>query len=779
MRRVFRPAGWPIVTVLSLVMLTSMARAGEVRLKNGIVLSGKITEIETLLPPPHKPKKGPTVITPILSVTNPLQRYFVPIRQRESISNDVNLSRNETFLLKQAKMSGSSREIGLVGDYLDKPGPFDPHGRRTVHLRASPRNFDVIQGVTEVTPEFLKIMALNYSWETALSTRSVPQDILDPILRTANGENSADHRLKIARFYIQAEMYAAAERELEAIAREHSDLAETVGQVRVILRQALSQELLGELKLRRAAGQHRFVYEHTRSFPVNDVAAPVLREVREMTTEYEEASDRIDRIRGMLAELQSQLGDDPRIADIGPRRSEIIENLNVTTLPRLDAFTKLAVGQALKPDEKLAVALSGWVLGSDNAVTELDQALRYWQARFLLLDYLRTSDDGENDRRETLERMTALEGVSAARIAQILALLPPPLDASGAKPGQVVRFQVTPPNADNPVAYWALLPPEYHPDHTYPLLVVLHSEKRSPDAEIAFWGGTAEKVGQAQRHGYIVIAPEFTTRPGQTKYDYSPLSHRIVFGALRDARRRFSIDSDRVFLAGHDMGGDATFDIGFSHPDLFAGIIPIAGVSDRYCQFYWENAKTLPMYVVSGELDRDTVVRNAKELMRMMERNYDLIYCEYVGAGPDSFYSEIHKLFDWMSRYRRVKPPKQIETKTLRETDNQVFWYEFDGIPRNVTNVDWTAEKKRAIRPMIATAIITEGNSLVIQSGAARNRVWLSPDNGLVNFDNRLSVRVNGRQRFNDFLKPDIKALLERVRLTGDRQQLYWAVLEF
>ncbi len=37
----------------------------------------------------------------------------------------------------------------------------------------------------------------------------------------------------------------------------------------------------------------------------------------------------------------------------------------------------------------------------------------------------------------------------------------------------------------------------------------------------------------------------------------------------------------------------------------------------------------------------------------MMERNYDLIYCEYVGAGPDGFYSEIHKLFDWMSRYRR------------------------------------------------------------------------------------------------------------------------------
>ncbi len=81
---------------------------------------------------------------------------------------------------------------------------------------------------------------------------------------------------------------------------------------------------------------------------------------------------------------------------------------------------------------------------------------------------------------------------------------------------------------------------------------------------------------------------------------------------------------------------------------------------------------------------------------------------------------------------------------------------------------------------MNATAIITEGNSLVIQSGAAKNRVWLSPDNGLVNFNNRLSNSAStGAERFNDFLKPDIEALLERVRLAGDRQHLYWAVLEF
>ena len=56
-----------------------------------------------------------------------------------------------------------------------------------------------------------------------------------------------------------------------------------------------------------------------------------------------------------------------------------------------------------------------------------------------------------------------------------------------------------------------------------------------------------------------------------------PSESLSVFGEcyLRDAMRRFSIDSDRVFLSGHSIGGDAAWDIGLAHPDLWAGVIPI------------------------------------------------------------------------------------------------------------------------------------------------------------------------------------------------------------
>lgn len=759
----------------------ALLQGGEVTLKNGMTLPGTPVRIETLVTGPKRPNPLPTTVYPIVMVSNPLQKYFVPARQVESESKDLDLTKNEIFRIRPVKQAGGSRVIAAVGEFLEKPAPFDEFGRRTVKLGARPVNLSVFQQMTEITPVYVKITALNYGWDTALATSSISIDVLDPILRKASGGKSADHRLKIARFYIQAEMYEPAQRELTAIGQEFPELAERVEQARTVLNQAFAQELVNELKLRRNAGQHRFVYEKSRVFPTENVDATVLREVRELSAEYETALEEIMRAQSLLAELQAQLGDDRRVAELAPRRAEISESLNLSNLQRLDAFRKLSSDPKLKADEKLALALSGWVVGSPNAVTELDQALRYWQARSLLLDYLRLPIEEESERKSILQRLNALEGWGATRTAQALPLLPPPLDLAGAEPGKAVRIEV--PEAgksdDDPAAYWVLLPPEYHPEHHYPAIVALHGQKRPAQQELAFWGGTDGRIGQSQRHGYIVLVPEYTTKAGQSQYDYSPASHRIVIDSLRDARRRFSIDSDRVFLAGHDMGGDAAFDISFSHPDLFAGVIPIAGVSDRYCEFYWQNVRQMPLYVISGELDRDTVAKNTKELMRMLQQGFNLVYTEFVGAGADPFYSEIHKLFDWMSRHRRSPLPKQIEVKTLRETDNHFYWYEFEGIPKTVTTINWTNEKQRNVRPMNVTAVVNEANTIVIQSGAEKHRIWLTPEGGLIDFDKRLGVRIMGKQRFNDFIKPDIEAMLEWLRYSGDQQRLFWARLDF
>src|SRR5262249_17802731 len=164
-------------------------------------------------------------------------------------------------------------------------------------------------------------------------------------------------------------------------------------------------------------------------------------------------------------------------------------------------------------------------------------------------------------------KLEVLEGIGPERVAQMIPLLPPVLDPAGAAPGNSVRIEVPAGKQGGAAAYWVSLPLEYHPAHSYPAIVALHSEQGGVQQELqGFWSGTEERIGQTQRHGYIVIAPEYVGPDKKARFDYGAESHQVVLASLADAQRRFSIDSDRVFLGGHSMGADAAWDIGLSHP---------------------------------------------------------------------------------------------------------------------------------------------------------------------------------------------------------------------
>src|SRR5690606_18091628 len=130
--------------------------------------------------------------------------------------------------------------------------------------------------------------------------------------------------------------------------------------------------------------------------------------------------------------------------------------------------------------------------------------------------------------------------------------------------------------------------------------------------------------GHAMKRGYIVIAPDYADQQ-DAEYNYSLHAHIAVVASIRDARQRFGVNSNRIFLGGHGMGGDAAFDIGMSHADLFAGVMPIAAICDKYCKWTWDNTKLTGWYVVGGERDRNTLEVNAATLNQMMKRGYDLV----------------------------------------------------------------------------------------------------------------------------------------------------------
>ncbi|MEX0585300.1 MAG: hypothetical protein WD176_01560, partial [Pirellulales bacterium] len=430
------------------------------------------------------------------------------------------------------------------------------------------------------------------------------------------------------------------------------------------------------------------------------------------------------------------------------------------------------------------------IVGSPNAVTVLDEAIRLWDARFLVLEYLR-STGGEDERKLLLADLLKTEGVSLPRVLQIIERLPPPLPPRPIADGEQPTLDVLDAWGQVRQQYTVSLPKEYSPQHHYPLLVVLHAGGLTPAQELTLWAGNADQAGPAQARGYITIAPHYAEE-GDLTYGYDSEAHAAVLESVNDARRRFRIDSDRVYLAGHGMGGDACFDLGMSHPGIFAGIVPIGGVIDRFSRYYELNDPQAAWYVVSGELTGDnrgmTLELNAPYLNQMMRAKQDVIYCEYKKRGFETYFEEFGRIFDWLAVHRRAPQPTDLGVdrrnsggfRLLRPFDTRCHWLEITGLPEKLSEpVLWESRPLR-VQPMTIDASVTASESLntfYIKHPGSHATLWLSPE--LVNFDQRIKVSHKGSgNAFFDFVSPDIGVLLEDLRVRGDRQRLYWAKVE-
>jgi pimeloyl-ACP methyl ester carboxylesterase len=287
----------------------------------------------------------------------------------------------------------------------------------------------------------------------------------------------------------------------------------------------------------------------------------------------------------------------------------------------------------------------------------------------------------------------------------------------------------------------------------------------------------------AGKHGYILVAPEWRPGWGDDKKDYrfSVEENRNVLNVLRDVRRRFSVDSDRVFLSGLGQGGVMAYDLGLGHPDLFAGVIPMGGAPFFHAQRYWRNGQYLPFYVVCGDHAGEFHKENYNIMRDMLPRNFPLIYVQYKGRGAEWFGGEVPAIFDWMDRKKRANPQFKLGTDglggamgeefcTMRKADNHFYWLSTDGISKRCLNEEgeWKAGR------MAATMTATIKNNVVTvrHYGLEDLTIWLG--RGTVDFNKKLAVWVNNSVRLqNKVISPNLEVLLGDLFDRCDRQRLY------
>ena len=120
-----------------------------------------------------------------------------------------------------------------------------------------------------------------------IATSSIPRKILSAVLQNRKGfdPKNVDERLRVVRFYLQAERFPDAEAELKQVVAEFPGVQGLDDEAKGI-RQLGAQRLLSEVEVRRKAGQHLLAEQILDKFPTDNINGPTLQEVRDKIEEY-------------------------------------------------------------------------------------------------------------------------------------------------------------------------------------------------------------------------------------------------------------------------------------------------------------------------------------------------------------------------------------------------------------------------------------------------------------------------------------------------------------
>ena len=812
---------YPLLILVAACITSNLRGEEEVLLKNGLLLRGFTLPIGSMNQNPFASAASNAQIKaqPILLIDDQLRRTYVH-RNGMVAGPPVQVPDLEQSIKFWHPVPLSGKAVGGLGSILGV-SPLNEYGRRVLRVRGPDgRPIAVVQGITELNARYAKLEALKaqtaYEWDMRIATSSIKSDTLKQIFRRRIDPSDVDARLGVVRFFIKAKRYGEARDVLQAVIKDFPDQQELSAQV-IAITELQAGQLLDEAETRAGAGQEELAHQILEGFPLTEVS-------RVTRLKVQDALDRLDRpveqAEAAIEQLHRQVAK-LKPADQDALRSileEINDGLSSATLARLSDYLRLGDVETIPLDNRVALAVAGWLLGSGSGEQNLIVVVSLIRVRELVAEYLATQNAAR--REAILDELRTLEGAQPEYIARMLPLLTPPLpwpDGSQVTSDQMAarmggpdsrmggpdsQAQTPDEQADGRGTgmfaidlnqdgedsieirprYLIQLPPEYDPLREYPCIVALGPTTGNPHQQLDWWAGPYHSIsgrrhGHASRNGYIVVAP-FWTRDPQTKYEYTQREHQRVLTTVRDAMRRSSIDSDRVYITGHGAGATAAWDIAVSHPDLWAGMIAIGAEPDKTIRHYFPNAQHVPMYFVLGEDDR-VRSKNGYAYGAILDdyvkvRN-DVMVVMYRGRGREYFFEEIPRLFEWMNlkTHHRGDPPASIETVTMRAGDQFFWWLELGPLKPavDINPVLWgQAERLRAGKISGAIGV----NNTIRISGPSENfDVLLSPKMS-IDLSDSIIVRYGTRTIRYDF-DGGFKYLLEDARTRADRKRPYWA----
>ncbi|GEM_PF-1237300 len=319
--------------------------------------------------------------------------------------------------------------------------------------------------------------------------------------------------------------------------------------------------------------------------------------------------------------------------------------------------------------------------------------------------------------------------------------------------------------------YSMLIPTSYDPGKAYPLVLLLHG---------AWVTGWAQNIVSYDPKEWIIqVAPH-----DRGNNRYRDVGQVDLDEVLDDVKRRYRIDDDRIFLAGHSMGGYGTWFQATRRPDRWAAISPQAGYAD-YVLYHpamndtrgssgfqrklleeWspllfaENLRHIPAYIIHGAKDDNVAVEHSRKMAaRLQELSYTFVYDEnpdgghWWGPRGTTYGMEVvdkPPIWTFLREHSpRKKYPQRVMYKTNTLRYHRAYWVSIDELDTLYAMAQIDAE-------------IVRKNSINITSHNI-TQFTIHLNDTLVTAQLPVQVTVNGKLVFNGLLPRSFNLTLRRT----------------
>jgi predicted esterase len=333
--------------------------------------------------------------------------------------------------------------------------------------------------------------------------------------------------------------------------------------------------------------------------------------------------------------------------------------------------------------------------------------------------------------------------------------------------GQQERVRLSPDGTRFPYVF--VVPESYDPAKSYAVEFMLHGGVSRPEWESGggWWRRGYDAFKELDR---ITVVPASWT----TAFWWETNQAENLPEILSQLKQTYNIDDNRAYLAGVSDGGTGTYFFAFKQPSDWAVFLPYIGHpgvlrnsrSGPGHQLYFENLMNKPLYIVNGEDDPLYPVSSVLPFIQSLEKGeVGHVFTAIENGGHNT---------RWMSD----ESPK-IEQFKL---DNPR-----DPLPENLSWVADRTDRYNRNAWIRIDELDTEGQPGMLQVARERNEIniasdkvnaftlLLSPEE--INFNEPLTVNVNGMTLFEGRVMQDASTLLKWTEQSFDKEMLFTAEL--